>query len=122
LLRKGAFYVLANISRLGLSSPNFADRMLSKHHVAVVPGIAFGNDGTVRLSYATEPRYHQKGVGSLRGVLPDAVVGCGSLLSFSKGRCLGSAFFLWAGGDLFFVSRGAEKSSTRSLSGEARPD
>jgi len=29
------------------------DRLLSKHHVAVVPGIAFGNDNTVRLSYAT---------------------------------------------------------------------
>jgi aspartate aminotransferase len=59
---KGAFYVLANISRLGLSSPNFADRMLSKHHVAVVPGIAFGNDGTVRLSYATSLDIIKKGL------------------------------------------------------------
>src|SRR5215213_11756713 len=59
---KGAFYVLANISRLGLSSPNFADRMLSKHHVAVVPGVAFGNDGTVRLSYATSLDVIKKGL------------------------------------------------------------
>jgi len=59
---QGAFYVLANISRLGLSSPNFADRMLSKHHVAVVPGIAFGNDGTVRLSYATSLDIIKKGL------------------------------------------------------------
>jgi len=59
---KGAFYVLANISRLGLSSPNFADRMLSKHHVAVVPGVAFGNDGTVRLSYATSLDIIKKGL------------------------------------------------------------
>ncbi len=50
---KGAFYVLINIGQLGLSSQNFADRLLSKHHVAVVPGIAFGDDRTVRLSYAT---------------------------------------------------------------------
>ncbi|MEO8350550.1 MAG: pyridoxal phosphate-dependent aminotransferase [Chthoniobacteraceae bacterium] len=50
---KGAFYALANISELGLTSTNFADRLLSKHHVAVVPGIAFGNDGTIRFSYAT---------------------------------------------------------------------
>jgi aspartate aminotransferase len=50
---KGAFYVLANISRLGLNSTNFSERLLSKHHVAVVPGIAFGDDRTVRLSYAT---------------------------------------------------------------------
>ena len=50
---KGAFYVLANIGAFGLSSTEFADRLLAKHHVAVVPGIAFGDDRTVRLSYAT---------------------------------------------------------------------
>jgi aspartate aminotransferase len=50
---KGAFYVLANIKKLGLTSTNFADRLLSKANVAVVPGIAFGDDSTVRLSYAT---------------------------------------------------------------------
>ncbi|MFZ4598094.1 MAG: pyridoxal phosphate-dependent aminotransferase [Terrimicrobiaceae bacterium] len=49
----GAFYVLANISALGLKSQNFADRLLSKANVALVPGIAFGDDRTVRLSYAT---------------------------------------------------------------------
>lgn len=49
----GAFYVLANISSFGLKSQNFADRLLSKANVAVVPGIAFGDDRTVRLSYAT---------------------------------------------------------------------
>ena len=50
---QGAFYVLANISALGLKSQNFADRLLSKSSVAVVPGIAFGDDRTIRLSYAT---------------------------------------------------------------------
>lgn len=49
---QGAFYMLANISGLGLSSSNFADRLLSKSLVAVVPGIAFGDDRTIRLSYA----------------------------------------------------------------------
>jgi len=49
----GAFYVLADVSSFGLKSQNFADRLLSKANVAVVPGIAFGNDNTVRLSYAT---------------------------------------------------------------------
>ena len=49
----GAFYVLANIGRLGLTSQNFADRLLSKANVVVVPGIAFGNDRTIRFSYAT---------------------------------------------------------------------
>jgi aspartate aminotransferase len=59
---QGAFYVLANISQLGLSSTNFAERLLSKHHVAVVPGIAFGNDGTVRFSYATSLDIIKKGL------------------------------------------------------------
>ncbi len=49
----GAFYILANIEGLGLTSTNFSDRLLSKANVAVVPGIAFGDDRTIRLSYAT---------------------------------------------------------------------
>lgn len=58
----GAFYVLANISALGLNSTNFADRLLSKANVAVVPGIAFGDDRTVRLSYATSLDIIKKGL------------------------------------------------------------
>jgi aspartate aminotransferase len=58
----GAFYVLANISALGLNSTNFADRLLSKANVAVVPGIAFGDDRTVRLSYATSLDVIKKGL------------------------------------------------------------
>lgn len=49
----GAFYMLVNIGRLGLNSTNFSDRLLSKAGVAVVPGVAFGDDRTIRLSYAT---------------------------------------------------------------------
>ena len=59
---QGAFYVLINISQLGLTSTNFADRLLSKHHVAVVPGIAFGDDRTIRLSYATSLDVIKKGL------------------------------------------------------------
>ena len=61
----GAFYVLANISALGLNSTNFADRLLSKANVAVVPGIAFGDDRTVRLSYATSLDVIKKGLDRL---------------------------------------------------------
>ena len=49
----GAFYILVNISKFGLTSQNFADRLLSKSNIAVVPGIAFGDDRTIRFSYAT---------------------------------------------------------------------
>jgi aspartate aminotransferase len=59
---RGAFYTLVNISKLGMSSQNFADRLLSKHHVAVVPGVAFGDDRTVRLSYATSLDVIKKGL------------------------------------------------------------
>jgi aspartate aminotransferase len=58
----GAFYVLANISKLGLTSQNFADRLLSKANVSVVPGIAFGDDRTVRFSYATSLDVIKKGM------------------------------------------------------------
>jgi aspartate aminotransferase len=58
----GAFYVLVNISQLGLTSQNFADRLLSKANVAVVPGAAFGDDRTVRLSYATSIDIIKKGL------------------------------------------------------------
>jgi len=59
---EGAFYVLVNISQLGLSSQNFADRLLSKANVAVIPGIAFGDDRTIRLSYATSIDIIKKGL------------------------------------------------------------
>jgi len=58
----GAFYVLVNISQLGLTSQNFADRLLSKANVAIVPGAAFGDDRTVRLSYATSIDIIKKGL------------------------------------------------------------
>ena len=59
---QGAFYVLANIGALGIKSQNFADRLLSKANVAIVPGIAFGDDRTVRLSYATSLDIIKSGV------------------------------------------------------------
>jgi aspartate aminotransferase len=59
---QGAFYVLVNVSKLGLTSQNFADRLLSKANVAVVPGIAFGDDRTVRFSYATSLDVIKKGM------------------------------------------------------------
>ena len=59
---QGAFYVLVNVANLSLTSQNFSDRLLSKHHVAVVPGVAFGDDHTVRLSYATSMDVIKKGL------------------------------------------------------------
>ncbi|MCH2024304.1 MAG: pyridoxal phosphate-dependent aminotransferase [Verrucomicrobiales bacterium] len=49
----GAFYFLINIEKTGIKSVNFAEKLLSRMQVAAVPGIAFGNDHSTRISYAT---------------------------------------------------------------------
>jgi aspartate aminotransferase len=50
----GAFYVFPNISKTGLKSLDFCSALLDAHRVAAVPGIAFGADDCIRLSYATD--------------------------------------------------------------------
>ena len=52
---KGAFYVFPQISSTGLTSDQFAEQLLRKESVAVVPGSAFGQagEGHVRCCYAT---------------------------------------------------------------------
>ena len=50
----GAFYVFPNIKKYGLTSEEFATRLLKEEKVAVVPGTAFGDcgEGFLRVSYA----------------------------------------------------------------------
>jgi aminotransferase len=52
---KGAFYAFPSIASTGLTSEQFAERLLYDERVAVVPGTAFGTGGAdhVRCSYAT---------------------------------------------------------------------
>lgn len=52
---EGAFYAFPSIKETGLSSDEFAERLLFEHKVAVVPGHVFGNSGHgyIRCSYAT---------------------------------------------------------------------
>jgi len=50
----GAFYLFLDISQTGKTSFNFAKELLEEMQVATVPGIAFGNDSCIRLSYATD--------------------------------------------------------------------
>lgn len=52
---KGAFYCFPSIEWTGLTSEEFASRLLTEERVAVVPGIAFGpsGEGFVRTTYAT---------------------------------------------------------------------
>jgi len=48
----GAFYMLPNIASFGLNSSGFCAKLLDEQKVAAVPGIAFGSDAHIRLSYA----------------------------------------------------------------------
>ncbi len=50
----GAFYCFPNIGKFGMSSEEFALRLLSEQRLAVVPGTAFGDcgEGFIRISYA----------------------------------------------------------------------
>ena len=50
----GAFYVFPSIKEFGMSSEEFATRLLNEEKVAVVPGTAFGEcgEGFLRISYA----------------------------------------------------------------------
>ncbi|MCI8955563.1 MAG: aminotransferase class I/II-fold pyridoxal phosphate-dependent enzyme [Eubacterium sp.] len=50
----GAFYVFPSIKKFGMTSDEFASRLLEEEKVAVVPGTAFGDcgEGFLRISYA----------------------------------------------------------------------
>lgn len=59
---QGAFYLFPNISATGLDSITFCARLLEQEHLALVPGVAFGMDTNVRLSYAADVETIEKGV------------------------------------------------------------
>ena len=62
---KGAFYLFPNISKLGLNSTDFCARLLEQEKVAAVPGLAFGADDYLRISYATSMANIEKGLDRL---------------------------------------------------------
>ncbi len=58
----GAFYLFVDISQTGLNSLQFCNHLLESQQVAAIPGIAFGADSCIRLSYATDPISIKKGM------------------------------------------------------------
>jgi aspartate aminotransferase len=62
---KGAFYLFPNISKLGLNSTDFCAKLLEQEKVAAVPGVAFGADAYLRISYATSMANIEKGLDRL---------------------------------------------------------
>ena len=49
---QGAFYLFFNVSSFGLGATDFVTRLLDEKKVAAVPGDAFGDSESVRISYA----------------------------------------------------------------------
>ncbi|QYX32518.1 pyridoxal phosphate-dependent aminotransferase [Sphaerospermopsis torques-reginae] len=61
----GAFYLFPDISKTGLKSLEFCNALLEELQVAVIPGVAFGADDNIRLSYATDMATIEKGMDRL---------------------------------------------------------
>jgi aspartate aminotransferase len=62
---EGAFYLFPDISKTGLKSLEFCKALLEAYQVAVIPGVAFGADHNIRLSYATDMATIEKGMDRL---------------------------------------------------------
>ncbi|MEG2247041.1 MAG: pyridoxal phosphate-dependent aminotransferase [Peptostreptococcaceae bacterium] len=69
----GAFYVFIDISKLHTRfnsiqnfSIEFCDKLLEEYHVAVVPGIAFGMDNYIRISFASSEKIFLEGINRLK--------------------------------------------------------
>ncbi len=58
----GAFYLFVDIRATGLKSLEFCKTLLETYQVAAIPGIAFGADECIRLSYATDMETIEKGM------------------------------------------------------------
>lgn len=65
----GAFYVFPNVGKFGLSSEEFATRLINEAGVAIVPGTAFGEcgEGYARISYAYSVEHITEALERMRG-------------------------------------------------------
>ena len=64
---EGAFYILADVTKTGMTDIEFADRALSEARVQLIPGsLMKGGEGLVRLSYATSLENIHEGIMRLR--------------------------------------------------------
>ncbi len=72
---RGAFYIFLSVQKLFneqiRSSQNFAQLLLEKKLVAVVPGNGFGADGYFRMSYATKMDNITEGITRLKRFISD---------------------------------------------------
>lgn len=75
---QGAFYLLIDISKTGLTSNEFADTLLEKYKVAVAPGITFGptSDKYIRVALTADVGLLEEGINRIKKCLNE----------FSRGR------------------------------------
>jgi aspartate aminotransferase len=68
---QGAFYAFPRVTKISKDSRNASKVLLTKAHVATVPGVVFGGqgEGHVRFGYAIEPRAIEEGLAALRKYL-----------------------------------------------------
>ena len=71
----GAFYVFPNITATGLTSDEFATKLLYDKKVAVVPGTAFGEcgEGFIRCSYAYSIKNIEKALDRIADFVKDYI-------------------------------------------------
>ncbi len=61
----GAFYLFVNISKISNDSMKFSKDLLNNEGVAVVPGVGFGAEGYIRMSFATSMKNIENGLNRL---------------------------------------------------------
>ena len=66
-----AFYIFPSIKKFGMTSDEFASRLLEDQKLAVVPGTAFGNsgEGFVRISYAYSIENLKEGIKRIKNFI-----------------------------------------------------
>ena len=67
----GAFYIFCDISKTGMDSATFASRLLDEKFVSLIPGIGFGMDEYIRISFATSIEQLTKGMDRLESWLAE---------------------------------------------------
>jgi aspartate aminotransferase len=69
---QGAFYAFPDVTRIDKNSRNAAKTLLTKAHVATIPGVVFGGqgEGHVRFGYAISPAAIEQGLAALKKYLP----------------------------------------------------
>jgi aspartate aminotransferase len=65
----GAFYVFPSVAGIGGTSAVLCEKLLEEEGLAVIPGGAFGTEGSIRLSFAASDDDIKEGVRRLKGYL-----------------------------------------------------